>query len=181
VPGVEGLDQLTWLLSELNAKQQLLTRLLRWCGDGQWTQARPVGDPAYAVVSGRGHFPYRPAELAWAPQVICGHLIDTARQDAERIRILRHDDTCPDLPWFDEDDPVRHDGYRRLGRQEAYARLADAQQALLFRAASVQEAQVDRVGACPSEGIVNLREVLTAATEHLADHAHQLAVLLGRR
>jgi hypothetical protein len=103
-----------------------------------------------------------------------------ARQDAERIRLLRHDPDCPTLPWFDEDDAVRQEGYRRLGRQEAYARLADAQQALLFRAASVQDGHLDRVGVCPEDGTLTLREVLTAATEHQADHAHQLAVLLGR-
>lgn len=177
---MESLDQLTWLLAELNAKQQLVARLFRKCSEARWVASRPGDHPSFTIVSSRGHFPYHGHELEWSPQELCGHLADMARLDAERIRLLREDPDGPKLPAFDESDPARLAQYRRMGRLEAQARLADAQQVLLFRAAGVQQDEVDRVGHDPVDGTMSLREVLTAATEHQADHGHQLAVLIGR-
>lgn len=175
----KGLEPLTRLLGELDAKQRLVFRVVRRCVDMDW-EAAPAEPLLDAERSAGSHFRQYPAELVWSPQAVVGHLIDFATTSAQRIDVLRSGSGAA-LDELVTDEPERLRRYARSSRTHAMQLLDDASQRLIFRAAAVRPNELDHWGFHPRHGQLRLRDVMSFLPAHHAEHAHQLVTLAGSR
>lgn len=113
-------------------------------------------------------------ELDWTPRQIAGHLRDSARIFADRIRRIRSEDE-PELPDFVTDAPERLADYAGTPRDELRSQLDAAQAELRAAVGDVPDAELDRAGWHETDGRVTLRDILAFLPEHQSDHREQLA------
>lgn len=144
-------------------------------GRGRWDAE--LDDAARWPLVRRGHFPANAAELDWTPREVAGHLRDSARVFAERLRRLTTEDR-PHLPDFVPAEPARVAGYRATPPARLLEELRAAQTELLTTVAGLRSADLDRTGVHEVDGPVTVSDVLAFLTAHQRDHAEQLATLL---
>lgn len=135
--------------------------------DARWRLAR------------RGHFPEYSAELDWTPREVTGHLRDSARIFAERIRRMLEED-LPRLPDFVTDAPQRLADYRGTPPARLVDELRTAQAALLSTVAALSPGDLEREGRHEVEGRILVGDLVGFLPSHQRDHAEQLGALLGR-
>lgn len=140
--------------------------------------ARLSADERWRLVR-LGHFPEYAAELDWTPREVAGHLRDSARIFADRIRRIRTESE-PRLADFVTDAPERLAGYRAVPPDRLAEELRAAQADLLQAVAAVRAGDLDRAGVHEVDGRVAVADLLAFLPEHQRDHAEQLAALLAR-
>jgi hypothetical protein len=148
--------------------------LARAAREGRWSSTLPAAERAGLVE--RGHFPEYAGELEWTAHEVAGHLRDSARVFAERVRRLRTE-RDPFLPDFLPLEPERVAGYRDVPADVLLAELDAAQAGLLAAVEDVDPAELPRTGRHETGGVVTLADVLAFLPGHQRDHAEQLAAL----
>jgi hypothetical protein len=126
-----------------------------------------------------GHFPQFATELDWTPREVAGHLRDSARIFADRLRRIRTE-AEPRLADFVTDAPERLADYRVLPPHRLAEELRAAQAELLQTVADIRGAELDRAGIHEVDGRVTVADLLAFLPGHQRDHADQLTVLLAR-
>jgi hypothetical protein len=126
-----------------------------------------------------GHFSVYAAELDWTPRDVAGHLRDSARIFADRIRRLCAE-AEPVLADFVTDAPERLAEYRVTPAQHLAGELRLAQADLLREVAGVRRADLERSGIHEADGPVTVAGLLSFLPGHQRDHADQLTALLHR-
>jgi hypothetical protein len=126
-----------------------------------------------------GHFPAYAAELDWTPREVAGHLRDSARIFAARIRRIRTE-VEPVLADFVTDALERLADYRATPPESLVAELRTAQAQLLQAVAAVRAGDLERPGVHEVDGRVTVAGLLAFLPEHQRDHADQLRALLQR-
>jgi hypothetical protein len=126
---------------------------------------------------GLGHFPAYAAELDWTPHEVAGHLRDSARVFADRIRRIAAGGR-PALPDFVPDEPARVAGYHATPPAVLLGELAAAQAELLAAVAAVDPGRLGAAGVHEVDGEVTLADLLAFLPGHQRDHAEQLAALV---
>jgi hypothetical protein len=144
---------------------------------GRW-DAR-LGTDARWRLARRGHFPQYTDELDWTPREVVGHLRDSARVFADRLRRLTTEDG-PLLPDFVPADADRVAAYRTTPVEVLADELRTAQAALLTAVAGLRDDDLDRAGRHEVDGPVTVAELIGFLPAHQRDHAEQLTALLGR-
>jgi DinB superfamily len=124
-----------------------------------------------------GHFPAYSAELDWTPREVAGHLRDSARIFADRIRRIRSEPE-PLLADFVTDAPERLADYRSTDPTRLVAELRAAQAQLLQAVVEVRGDDLELAGIHELDGRVPLAGLLAFLPGHQRDHADQLAALL---
>lgn len=137
---------------------------------------RDVHLPAAAVAEllALGHFAQYETELDWTPHQVVGHLRDSARIFAGRVRALQTGDE-PLLADFVTDDPARLRDYAARTPAELLAELDVAQQQQTL--AGVTLKQLRCRGRHEVDGDLTLADGAAFLPEHQRDHAEQPAQL----
>jgi hypothetical protein len=124
-----------------------------------------------------GHFADYATELDWTVGDVAGHLRDSARIFADRLRRMCRE-RRPQLADFVTDAPERLADCRSRPPAQLLHELRTAQDELLRTVAGVGATELDRTGVHAVDGRISVAEVLDFLPRHQLDHAQQLAAQL---
>lgn len=162
--------------SALGREQWRVAEAVRDLGPAGW--GAHLGAAAAARLTSLGHFQDYGSELTWTPREVVGHLRDSARIFARRIRLLQADG-APVLEDFVTDDPRRIRDYATGPTDRLLTELELAQQDLRLTLASVTTAQLPYRGRHEVDGELTLTDVVGFLPGHQRDHAEQLVELVS--
>ena len=138
-------------------------------------------NPPLAVVRAlaqQGHFSTYDAEIRWSARIVVGHLGDSARIFAERIRRVRREHE-PRLHDFVTDEGARIDRYLNAVPGDLVDELEAAQDSLEAELAEVGVDELSRPATHEVDGPLTLGDIVAFLPGHQRDHADQLSLLAG--
>jgi hypothetical protein len=162
--------------AEFHAQRSRVTELVGGLSRGAF-EAYPSLSVTRAI-TGRGHFSSYDAEVGWSARLVVGHLGDSARIFAERIRRVRRE-AGPWLADFVTDEQHRIDGYLGAVPGDLVEGLEAAQDSLEAALAEIHDAELSRTATHAVDGPLTLGDMVAFLPGHQRDHADQLGLLAG--
>ncbi len=157
--------------AEFHRQRGRVSRIV--AGLSRTTFDAPPSPSVTRAIARQGHFSTYDAEVGWSARLVVGHLGDSARIFAERIRRVRTE-AAPWLADFVTDEQDRIDRYLNAVPGDLVDGLELAQDSLEAALAEVREAELSRTATHEVDGPLTLADIVAFLPDHQRDHADQL-------